>query len=174
MEAIFHNIADLDFSEKRWPTLLPNILTLLKTPEIRVVLGGLRALCILIRLFEYASSSRRLPLENISQTTFPALLELFKNAISQQSEESDEIQAAILRCFAATTFSALPKFILEDHHTHFTPWLELIHTNCIFLKPLGSLSFSCPSIYNSFLNFLHDDFFSIFVIILICISSLIV
>eukprot|EP00698_Gefionella_okellyi_P015174 TRINITY_DN4277_c0_g1_i1.p1 TRINITY_DN4277_c0_g1~~TRINITY_DN4277_c0_g1_i1.p1 ORF type:complete len:911 (-),score=249.25 TRINITY_DN4277_c0_g1_i1:513-3209(-) len=122
---IIKNIAEDDFPEN-WPTLLPQILQLVQSPDAGTVFSGLWALRMVFKKYEFKSEENRAPLFPLVDAVFPLLLQLVQRLMQQQqSLEAAEMMKLICKIFFSAVQLAIP--IQLTSVEVFTPWVTFFY-----------------------------------------------
>ncbi|PRP84900.1 hypothetical protein PROFUN_07554 [Planoprotostelium fungivorum] len=110
----FKNIARLEWPNA-WPELLPQILNNLVSKDALKTHGALLAVRLLARNYQYIPQvKRRIPLENLVNTTFPIVLQLLQSLSQLQTEAAGHMILLILKCFWSSSNFGMPTHLAGE------------------------------------------------------------
>lgn len=130
-------IAACDYPAK-WPTLLDSIRSGLQPTDPSNLYGALYSLRVLAKTYEYKREEKRLPLHGIVDATFPQLLQLAQQVLSQPpAVDTAEYLLLIGKVMWSSTQLGLPPWLLQP--ANLSPWFETLLA--MLEQPLPE---SCP------------------------------
>eukprot|EP00216_Chloropicon_sp_CCMP2111_P001287 CAMPEP_0198243276 /NCGR_PEP_ID=MMETSP1446-20131203/26275_1 /TAXON_ID=1461542 ORGANISM="Unidentified sp, Strain CCMP2111" /NCGR_SAMPLE_ID=MMETSP1446 /ASSEMBLY_ACC=CAM_ASM_001112 /LENGTH=1052 /DNA_ID=CAMNT_0043927057 /DNA_START=26 /DNA_END=3184 /DNA_ORIENTATION=+ len=105
---------------KQWPALLSEIHTCLVNQDTSRLYGGLFALRMLTRKYEYKNEDERVPLYEIVNSVFPILVQIFQQLISLETKvvEHVEMMKLICKIFWSTVYLSVPQLLMQPEHSH--------------------------------------------------------
>jgi len=119
---VFKTVVYSDYPEK-WPGLLQALCTALVNPDATRVHGGLVALRILARKYEFRDESERAPMAELVNTALPLLLQIFTQLLAapQQTAEVATYTKLVAKVFWSATYMGIPDILLQPHM--FNGWM---------------------------------------------------
>jgi hypothetical protein len=111
---VLQRILQIDFPE-RWPTFMEYTMQLLNTNEAQSVLAGLQCLLAICRAYRFqsAESETRAQFDKIIEGSFPRLLAICNELVTQESDEAGEMLHLALKAYKhATWVRPLPVFVV--------------------------------------------------------------
>lgn len=102
---ILQRILHFDFPE-RWPTFMDYTLQLLNTNDARSVLAGLQCLLAVCRAYRFKASDTdsRAHFDKIIEASFPRLLAICNELVTQESDEAGEMLHIALKSYKHATW----------------------------------------------------------------------
>ena len=108
-------ILAIDASENAWPAFLPQIQSFLSTQDPKMIHTGLLGLHELTKVFQWSSSSKRAPLDHIISSTYPHLLIIASNLITNDSPQAGEMLKLIIKTFCGSIRLELSKSLQDSN-----------------------------------------------------------
>ncbi|GIL84239.1 hypothetical protein Vretimale_15865 [Volvox reticuliferus] len=139
LSEVFKIIVYCDYPD-RWPGLMQSLYGNLSAQDQARVYGGLLALRLLARKYEFRDEEERAPLEGIITTAFPLLLHIFRQLLAAPpSTQISGYIKLVCKTFWSTTYMGAPAALL-DRET-FAGWMGALHTALSQAEPaeVGSL-----------------------------------
>lgn len=105
---ILQRILHWDFPEK-WPTFMDFTIQLLNTNDPRSVLAGLQCLLAICRAYRFKAGDgeNRTHFDKIIEASFPRLLAISNELVTQESEEAGEMLHIALKAYKHATWVSL-------------------------------------------------------------------
>lgn len=124
---VFKTIVYSDYPEK-WPGLLQALCTNMVNQDPLRVHGGLYALRILARKYEFRDESERAPMTELVNTALPLLLQIFNQLLTapQQTPEVATYIKLVAKVFWSTTYMGIPDLLLQPEM--FNGWMTALLT----------------------------------------------
>ncbi|CAN8100085.1 unnamed protein product [Discula destructiva] len=115
---ILQRILHWDFPEK-WPSFMDFTIQLLNTNEPSSVLAGLQCLLAICRAYRFKAGDgeNRSHFDKIIEASFPRLLAISTELVSQESEEAGEMLHIALKAYKHATWLDLSAFLREQQNT---------------------------------------------------------
>lgn len=126
LSEVFKIIAYCDYPE-RWPSLLEALYGNLASQDQTRVHGGLVALRLLARKYEFRDEEERAPLDGIIGTTFPLLLHIFRQLLAAPpSAQISTYVKLVCKTFWSATYMGVPSTLLQPEP--FSGWMGALGT----------------------------------------------
>jgi len=127
------DMVEEDYPEK-WNDLLPKILSYITSNNPSAMEGALEALRVTIKRYEFTQpgKSRRKPLQQLVESTFPLLLELFSSLIGTNEVQAAIMLKTIIKMFWSSINFGIPPYILNDQNL--SSWMKALFS--LFRKPI--------------------------------------
>jgi hypothetical protein len=111
---ILQRILHFDFPDK-WPTFVPFMMGLLSTNDRTSVLTGFQCLLAVCRTYRYkaSESSNRVHFDKIVEASFPRLLAICNELVTQESDEAAEMCHLALKVYKHATWLELSPFLRQ-------------------------------------------------------------
>ncbi|KAI8100099.1 armadillo-type protein [Halteromyces radiatus] len=119
LTSCLHTILSNDFPEQ-WSQFVGELENLLSSNDPRLVYVGLLALREVVRVYQWKSSEKREPLQQIIALTFPAIQNIGTNLVSSDSLEAAEMLKLTLKIYHAGIQVDLPKTLQDS--SSIVPW----------------------------------------------------
>ncbi|KAF3760016.1 putative Nmd5, karyopherin, a carrier protein [Cryphonectria parasitica EP155] len=115
---ILQRILHWDFPDK-WPTFMDFTIQLLNTNDAPSVLAGLQCLLAICRAYRFKASDgdNKAHFDKIVEASFPRLLAISTELVSQESEEAGEMLHIALKAYKHATWLDLAAFLREQQNT---------------------------------------------------------
>ncbi|EFJ51590.1 hypothetical protein VOLCADRAFT_79706 [Volvox carteri f. nagariensis] len=131
LSEVFKIIVYCDYPEQ-WPGLLQALYGNLSAQSR--VHGGLLALRLLARKYEFRDEEERAPLEGIITTAFPLLLHIFRQLLAAPpSAQISGYIKLVCKTFWSSTYMGVPAALLEPET--FTGWMGALHSALTQAEP---------------------------------------
>eukprot|EP00884_Botryococcus_braunii_P004058 jgi/Botrbrau1/13653/Bobra.0292s0003.1 len=119
-------IVRCDYPE-HWPNLLQLVLEKLNSNTAEDLHGGLAAMRVLARKYEFRDEDERPALNQIVNATFPPLLHIFQMLLATggTSLQTAELLKLILKCFYSITYLGAVPILLQEEQ--FVGWMQGLH-----------------------------------------------
>eukprot|EP00891_Asterochloris_glomerata_P009638 jgi/Astpho2/9638/fgenesh1_pm.00146_%23_24_t len=129
----FKSIALCDYPSQ-WSGLLPAVVAKLQAKDPQSLHGGLVALRILTRKYEFRTEDDKGPLLEIVDGTFTLVLQLFQHCLDLNSPDPGvgELLKLVCKAFYSATYMGVPPYLLRPHP--FAQWMTCFHT--LLLRPV--------------------------------------
>uniref|UniRef100_A0A7R9YU85 Importin N-terminal domain-containing protein n=1 Tax=Chlamydomonas euryale TaxID=1486919 RepID=A0A7R9YU85_9CHLO len=122
---VFKMVVYADFPEK-WPNLLAALWPNLVSQDEGRLYGGLYALRMVARKYEFRDASERDPLREITSAALPVLLQLLQQLLLNTSGSNQVAMLIKLVCkiFWSCTYMEIPDVLLQD--AQFVGWMQCL------------------------------------------------
>lgn len=119
---------------QQWPALLPQVHAYLTSQDQARIAGALAVLRFLARKYEFRDEEERGPLDQVVNTTFPTLLQIFQMLLAMDSTapELAELLKLVCKTYWSATYMSIPPLLNQEQQ--FTGWMACFHT--LMMKPL--------------------------------------
>lgn len=139
---VFKSLVYCDYPES-WPGLLEAVYGHLTSGDELRVHGGLMALRFLTRKYEFRDEEERGPLNQIINTTFPALLPILHGVLANPAAGAAigltpaHYVKLVFKVFWSSTFMGIPDALLNDEQ--FNGWMKGLHDVLRLTLPLDQM-----------------------------------
>ncbi|KAG2439798.1 hypothetical protein HYH02_010433 [Chlamydomonas schloesseri] len=126
LSEVFKMAVYADYPE-RWPGLMEALYGNLSAQDQVRVHGGLLALRLLARKYEFRDEEERAPLDGVIATSFPLLLHIFRQLLAAPpSPQVSGYIKLVCKTFWSATYMGVPATLLERET--FAGWMGALHT----------------------------------------------
>ncbi|SAM02255.1 hypothetical protein [Absidia glauca] len=119
LTSCLHTILNNDFPDQ-WTQFVGELEKLLTSTDIRLVYVGLLALREVIKVYQWKSSERREPLQQIISLTFPAIQTIGTNLVNSDTLEAAEMLKLTMKIYHAGIQADLPQALQDS--SSIVPW----------------------------------------------------
>ncbi|KAI8645751.1 armadillo-type protein [Parasitella parasitica] len=113
LAASLYIILNADFPQN-WPAFITELEAFLTSDDIRIVYVGLVALREVVKVYQWKSTERREPLQQIIKLTFPSIQQICNKLLQLETAEAAEMLKLSLKIYHSSIHVDLPK-CLQDH-----------------------------------------------------------